>query len=526
MRRIVSVWLPRFATERIRRRQAAEPAPPSGRRAGAEAAPLVTARVEAGRCLIVAVDAAGLAGGLHPGQPLADARALAPALRVLPADPVGDAQALARLAAWCDRYTPLVAIEATESGCGAGLWLDVTGCAHLCGGETELLADLAGRLARLGHQARLGLADTPGAAWAAARFLPAVPLPVVAPGGAQAVLAPLPVAALRLPPALVAGLDRLGLRRVGELYPLPRAALARRFGRQLGDRLDQALGALAEPISPRLPVPPDEARLGFAEPLAHREGLAGGLAALLERLCRRLEEKQQGARRLTLTLHRVDGTRQHLAIGTSRPSRDPAALGRLFAEHLERIDPGFGVEVMALAAPLSERLSALQIVLGRLPPPRPAAAVDPPALAADADLAPLLDRLGNRLGFSALGRPAPRLSHLPEQAATLAPPLAPARTAWPATAPRPLRLLSRPEPVAAEPGTPPAWFDWRGRRRRIARAEGPERIAAEWWRRPAAPDGPGERDYYRLEDADGRRFWLYRETGAAPARWYLHGLFA
>ena len=498
--------------------------------------PLVTARVEAGRCLIVAVDAAGLAGGLHPGQPLADARALAPALKVLPADPVGDAQALARLAAWCDRYTPLVAIEATDNGSGAGLWLDVTGCTHLCGGEAGLLADLAGRLGRLGHQARLGLADTPGAAWAAARFLPAAP--VVAPGGAKAALAPLPVAALRLAPALVAGLDRLGLRRVGELYPLPRAALARRFGRAPSGRLDQALGVLAEPISPRLPAPPDEARLGFPEPLAHRDGLAGGLATLLERLCRRLEEKQQGARRLTLTLHRVDGSRQHLAIGTSRPSRDPAALGRLFAEHLERIDPGFGVEVMVLAAPLSEKLSALQIALARLPP-RPAAVAPLPATGDD-DLAPLLDRLGNRLGFAALGRPAPRLSHRPELAVALAPPLAPGSAwpaaarpaaawpaaAWPATAPRPLRLLPRPEPVAADPagpGTPPAWFDWQGRRRRVARAEGPERIAAEWWR-PAAADGSGERDYYRLEDSDGRRFWLYRETGAA--RWYLHGLFA
>jgi protein ImuB len=514
MRRIVSVWLPRFATERIRRRQAAEPAA----RPGAGEAPLVTARVEAGRCLVVAVDAAGLAGGLYPGQPLADARALAPALKVLPADPVGDAQALARLAAWCDRYTPLVAIETTDSGSGAGLWLDVTGCTHLCGGEAELLADLAGRLGRHGHQSRLGLADTPGAAWAAARFLP--PLSIVAPGGARAALAPLPVAALRLAPALVAGLDRLGLRRVGELYPLPRAALARRFGRSPGDRLDQALGVLAEPISPRQPAPPDEARLGFPEPLAHRDGLAAGLATLLGRLCRRLEDKQQGARRLTLTLHRVDGSRQQLAIGTSRPNRDPAALGRLFAEHLERIDPGFGVEVMVLAAPLSEKLSALQIALARLPP-RPAAAAAPPPATGDDDLAPLLDRLGNRLGFAALGRPVPCLSHRPELAVALAPPLAPA-AAWPATAPRPLRLLPRPEPVAADPagpGTPPAWFDWQGRRRRIAGAEGPERIAAEWWR---AADGSGERDYYRLEDADGGRFWLYRETG----RWYLHGLFA
>jgi protein ImuB len=508
MRRIVSLWLPHFATERIRRASSEAPA-----------GPLATIRTVADRCLLVAVDAAAAAGGLAPGQPLADARALLPQLAVLPADPAGEAATLGRLADWCDRYTPLVGIEAGDGGAGAGLWLDITGCSHLLGGEAELLEDLAARLARLGHAARLGLADTPGAAWAAARFMPGNA--VLPPGGAREALAPLPVAALRLPPAPTAGLERLGLRRVADLYPLPRAALARRFGGVVGQRLEQALGALPEPISPRRPVPPFAERLAFPEPIGEAASIAAGLSRLLERLCRRLDAAQRGARRLALALHRVDGSRQDLAIGTSRPSRDPAALGRLFAEALGRIDPGFGIEVMALAATRAEPLSALQIALTRTP-------ATPAAPSGGADLADLIDRLGNRLGFAALGRPVPVQSHWPERAFALA--AAPAGDApWPATPPRPLRLLPRPEPVEAEPvepGRPPGWFERQGRRHRIAGAEGPERIGPEWWRDEAG----AARDYFRLEDQEGGRFWLYREEGRedgpAPARWYLHGLFA
>ncbi|MFO1057481.1 MAG: hypothetical protein U1E53_11005 [Dongiaceae bacterium] len=433
-----------------------------------------------------------------------------------------EAATLGRLADWCDRYTPLVGIEAEDGGAGAGLWLDVTGCSHLLGGEAELLGDLVARLGRLGHAARAGLADTPGAAWAAARFL--AHCSVVPPGGAREALAPLPVAALRLMPAATAGLERLGLRRVADLLPLPRAALARRFGSVVGARLDQGPGRAAGPISPR-PAPPFAERLAFAEPIGEAASLAAALARLLERLCRRLDAAQQGARRLALTLYRVDGSRQDLAIGTSRPSRDPAPLGRLFAEALGRVDPGFGIELMALAATRAEPLTALQIALARAPAASSAPGAAPPA---DADgLAALIDRLGNRLGFTALGCPTPRRSHWPERAFALAAaPEEPA--AWPATPPRPLRLLPRPEPVEAEPAAParpPAWFARQGRRHRVAAAEGPERIAPEWWRE----DGGAARDYYRLEDDDGGRFWLYREDAPGDGRddrWYLHGLFA
>ncbi|MEX0814332.1 MAG: DNA polymerase Y family protein, partial [Dongiaceae bacterium] len=337
MRRVISLWLPRFATDRLRQQRQ------DGRAARADdARPLVTVVAVGGLALVAAVDAAAAATGLAPGLPLADARALVPGLRVRPADPAGDAAALARLADWCGRYTPWTAVETGDAGNGAGIWLDATGCAHLFGGEAALLADLVARLGRLGHGARAAFADTPGAAWAVARFMTeSGDGLVVAPGGARAALAPLPVAALRLPPAAAEGLARLGLGRVGDLYPLPRAALVRRFGTAPALRLDQALGRADEPISPRAPVAPHRAALAFAEPVIHGDGLAAGLGRLLAALCRRLDAEQLGARRLELTLYRVDGSLARAAVGTGRPNRDSHALARLFADRLDRLDPGF-----------------------------------------------------------------------------------------------------------------------------------------------------------------------------------------
>lgn len=532
----------------------------------------MTVVVTGGRVMVAAVDARAAACGLLPGMTLADARALQPALEVRPADPAADARALARLADWCMRYTPWVATDGAD-----GLWLDVTGCAHLFGGEPALLADLANRFERFGHAIRLGLADTPGAAWAVARFAqgPAVILP---PGQQRPVLADLPVAALRLPPPVVAEFERLGLRRVGDLYPLPRAALVRRFGLEPGRRLDEALGRIEEPISPREAPTPHEVRLSFAEPIGAAESIAAALDRLLAGLCRHLTGEQLGARRLTLSLYRVDGSLERATLGTSRANRDPAALKRLFLPHLDRIDPGFGIETMTLAAPLVQAQSDLQMVLEeaqtdwQAPPPVLGAAVSPAlepryvpapaspppsrcdasgceagaraagdrdasgradaaqdAVAAAPDgLADLVDRLANDREPASLFRPAPFESYLPERAVRRASALAEPRTAWSADKPRPVRLLRRPEAVETDPaGTEalPALFFWRERPHRIRRIEGPERIAPEWWREEALPAGP--RDYYRVEDGEGRRFWLYREpTAGGGMRWYLHGLFA
>jgi len=490
--------------------------------------------VAAGRggLCIVAADQGARAGGIRPGLPLADAHAVLPELRALPADAVAEARTLDGLAAWCGRYTPWTAVESRADplpGAG-GLWLDVTGCAHLCGGEAALLRDVVRRLEGLGFAARAAVADTPGAAWAVARFGAVAEdgTAVVPTGGLRAALAPLPVVALRLDGATAEGLRRLGLRRVGDLIDLPRAPLAARFGEAVLRRLDEALGRRGESLSPRRPVAPLRSRMAFAEPIAAPTDIAAAVRHLLADLCRHLAEARRGARRLELVLYRADGTCVGAAIGTSRPARDAGHLERLFREKLEGLDPGFGVEVMTLIAAVVEELGPSQDDLTA-------------DVAPDEELARLVDRLGNRLGAANVARLLARASHLPEKACREIPALA---ASVPSSAgdgagrplsPRPLHLLAWPEPVevmAPVPDHPPLMFRWHGRPHRVVRADGPERIAPEWWLADAPLDPEAAeratRDYYRVEDERGRRFWLYREglyrAGGTP-RWYLHGVF-
>jgi protein ImuB len=480
-----------------------------------------------GRVVVTAANHAASAVGVAPGMALADARAVSPGLAGMAADFEADAALLDRIAAWCYRYTPWSAVEGQD-----GVWLDVTGCAHLFGGEAALLETLRARLGGFGLETRGALADTPGAAWAVSRYggnqdggmiLP--------PGGAQTALAGLPVAALRLGPATVAGLSRLGLKRIGDLYTMPRAPLTTRFGAEVTMRLDQALGRLAEPIAPRRPVPRHRVRLVFPEAIGLADDIAAGLHRLLQRLCERLDQAGQGCRRLELTLCRVDGSAQTVGIGTAGPARDAAHLALLFAERLGHLDPGFGVEAMILAAPVTEPLAPAQIetfAAGR------ASEVSSDVSAA---IDPLLDRLGNRLGFDRLVVLRARESHLPDAALRVVPAAdaigdTTGGAAWPVGRARPLRLLNRPERVetiAPVPDrAPPGAFLWRRVRRRLRAAEGPERIAPEWWRADPGWTG-GVRDYWRVEDEAGDRFWLFREDGgqrgAAP-RWFLHGVFA
>ncbi len=498
---------------------------------------LATVTAAHGGLRIAAASPTAQQGGVVPGLPLADARALLPSLQTFEADPAADLRALDALAGWCGRYTPWTAADPDGGTVGAaGLWLDISGCAHLFGGEEALLGDLVRRLSRQGFVARAAVAATPGAAWAVARF--AAPgregVAVVPEGGVIEALAPLPVAALRLDAAAVEGLDRVGLRRVGDLIPLPRAPLAARYGTAVLKRLDQALGRSGESLSPRVPVPPLLARMAFAEPIGRAEDIAAAVRRLLDDLCVQMDAAGKGARRLELTLFRTDGSRTGTAIGTSRPARDPAHLETLFREKLDGLDPGFGVEVMVLAVPAADALGPVQDGL------------DGRGAAERAEgLARLVDRVGNRLGADRVSRFADRASHIPERACREIPALSPA-PAVPAEAlaegphrparPRPVHLLPWPEPIevmAPVPDHPPVMFRWHRRQHRVVRAEGPERIGPEWWReeRPldAAAGEQATRDYYRVEDADGRRFWLYREglykPGLAP-RWYLHGVFA
>ena len=477
-------------------------------------APLVTAAREGQRRIIAAADHAARALGIEPGLDLAQAQARVPGLHIVPADPAADAAALERLALWAlRRYSPLVALDPPD-----GLLLDMTGAAHLFGGEPALLKGMIARLKKTRIAARAGLADTVGAAHALARFA-ARPVAIALPRQTSEAVASLPLAALRLDPLLIDRLRRLGFESIAELAATPRAPLALRFGAEPGRRLDQIFGRLAEPIAPIQPRALIQLRRGFAEPIAAPETLARYTSKLSEALCVKLEQQGLGIRRADLLFQRVDNQIQSIRIGTARPVRDAARLARLFIDRLESIDPGLGVEAMSLRATLTEPLAlrqrnALEDETG-------------------SDIAALIDTLANRIGAEKLYRAAPIESDLPERTVTRVAPLAPPGVAaWPAPWPRPLRLLTPPEPVetmALLPDHPPVHFIWRGTRRRVARADGPERIFGEWWRRAA--EEAATRDYFMVEDEAGERFWLFRSgDGADPAsgdlRWYIHGIFA
>jgi protein ImuB len=513
MRRILSLWLPSLSTDRLSRRGAAY--------AAWADKPLVTVAAMSGGLRVAAANGAALAAGVQVSQTVADARALIPALKVAPASPDNDLACLERLAEWCGRWTPWTAPDGLDPDGGAGIWLDVSGCAHLFGGEQGLLDDVIEHLRRLGFAACAGLADTPGAAWAVARFGREgdAASALVPEGAIRQLLTSLPVAALRLPAAVLDILHRLGLTRIGDLMALPRGPLATRFGEGVARRLDQLLGVVGEPISPSRPAAAFHARLAFAEPIGRTADVGTALDHLLEELCRLLQRARLGARRLELTCYRVDGTVLRLAVGTAQPVRDPRHLARLFARDLDGLDAGFGIEAMALVAPVTEEQGASQLDLS-----------DRRGDEVPADLGLLVDRLGLRLGPGSVVGLVPQASHVPERAVRAEPPFAGRRGGpssspvppWPVP-PRPTRLLSRPERVEAQATSgPPLSFRWRNEAVRVARAEGPERICAEWWHAATPPPPSALRDYWRIEDAAGRRFWLFREG----AGWFVHGIFA
>ena len=474
--------------------------------------------------LLYAVDEAARRLGLRPGLTLAHARARVPGLAVAEADPAGDAAALKALALWAHRhYSPVVQVDGKD-----GLWIEVTGAAHLKQGEEALVEDLVGRLSARGLSAHAALAATPGAAHALARYggRRCLVLPPD-PGALSRALAPLPLPALRLAPETITGLHRLGLATIGALEAAPRAPMALRFGASIAERLDQAHGRRDEPLTPVLPVEAVQAALPLAEPVLTAEALATLIARLVEDLCRGLEKRALGARRLDLLLTRVDGSLQALRIGTARPVRDAGHLTRLMVRQIEQIEPGFGIEQARLIASLAEPLQASQ-QQGLAGEMRAGEVV-----AGKADLAPLIDRLANRPGIRRLYRLTPVESEVPERSLTPLPALAaPAEESWPATLPRPARLLARPEPVetmALLPDQPPIFFSWRGKRRRVKRADGPERIFGEWWLEDA--EWFAVRDYFCVEDEEGRRFWLFRngdgtDEATGSMRWFLHGFFS
>lgn len=550
------MWLPELAIERWRKATGAP----------ADAAAVLVVEAQHGQLIHAATDTA-LERGARVGGRLTDARALDPALEAVPADLAGDAEFLARLAQWACRWSPLVEVDGAD-----GLRLDVTGVAHLFGGERGLIADMQARVTALGFSVQVAVAPTAGAAWGLARF-GGHQLLSLGGGGAQrrrgpdpetrpsvtlardispkakmldlaTALAPLPVAALRLGGAETRTLVRLGLKTIGDLAGVPRKGLARRFRESNHplDALDRALGRKPEPLTAAPIDPPPRALLRLKEPVTHPEAAPQALGLLVPKLAAELETRKLGARQLALTGFRVDGSTGVVSVATSIPSREPRHLHRLLAGAMEKagaaLDPGFGFDGFALEASWWERLDSAQDALVGEP-------------SGEAEVARLVDRLSVKLGPEKVRRPAPKESHLPERAngwaeAVGAPPPACGRGLgggqvsqsrqahpWPlpqAGGEKATRLLDRPEAIAVIYATPeglPRRFVWRRSVHDIARAQGPERIAPEWWRERGTAR---LRDYYKVEDTAGRRFWIYRDglagdgRGGAPG-WFIHGLF-
>ncbi len=501
-----------------------------------------------GGARLVALNAAAWRCGLAPGDLLSNARSKVLDLQSRDADPAADETALRQLALWCLRYTPVVVPWDVTNGAD-GLFLDITGCAHLFGGEESLLADLANRLRRFGLHPRLAVADTAGAAWAVARYGEMIPSPtqwgrwpkagggagevsvteitsapprpfgapphcvgrediqIVPPGEQDSTLRELPLAALRLNEETQATLCRLGFRRIGELMRQPRAPLTARFGTSLLARLDQALGRLDEPLSPLDPPPTWRAQATFVDAIMTQAHVTEAATRLLHVLVRDLERDGAGVRVLRLLLFRLDGEVLSLEIGLAAPSRDVQHIARLIAMRLDRLPAGleadFGFEATALHVPVAERIIARQAALGIADD-----AGEPAGLAA------LIDRLEHRLGAGAVRRLHPRQSYIPERAVVARRAAKAPATDWRIETPfgiRPSLLLAPPEEtadvVAIVPEGPPRRFRWRGALHDVAHADGPERIAPEWWH-PGQQEP--ERDYYVVEDSDGRRFWMYR----------------
>lgn len=482
---------------------------------------------------ITAANRAAVMAGAAVGLALADARAACPLLRVEKADHQADAMMLERLAGWAMRYSPFAAIDGTD-----GLFLDIAGCDHLFGGEARLITDCRARLAKAGFTTQAGLAPTPGAARALASF--SARTEIVHTAGLCERLDALPVEALRLDEDRLVLLTRLGLKRIGDLRAIPRPVLERRFrsreaARSVLLRLDQMMGDIREPLVPLAPPSACREYLPCAEPAIHTEAVTAALSTLLGRLKIRLDRQGKGARHFRLTAFHTDGTSSDVSIRLSQPGSDSGRIARLFGPKLDTIDCGFGIDGFLLAADGLEPVRAEQAVLAGADDRFSGETAEAPEVFANI-IAPMIDTLANRLGGSGIYQLAAVERHVPERADRRV--AAGTKSLWqqwktaqPALPRRPQWLFDYPLPIevlAGVPDGPPRQFVWRRVKRIIVRASSPERIAPEWW---LSQNGElCERDYYVVEDEEGRQYWLYRQghyggTGEAAPRWYLHGLF-
>ncbi|MDZ4776642.1 MAG: DNA polymerase Y family protein [Alphaproteobacteria bacterium] len=503
--RWLALWLPRLSTDRLKRIGSA----PADR-------PLAVYAKTGNAFALTAVDARATAFALAVGMPLSDARALCPALYAVEAEPDADAQFLDGVAAWCERYTPVVVLDPPD-----GVFLDITGCAHLFGGELALRAVLLNSLVQQSLNARTAIAPTPAAAWAFARF---GKQRVVDSAGLNAALASLPIAALRVSPEAQALLRRFGLKQIGQIADAPRGPFAARAGQHVLLRLDQACARARQALTPRRPTPPLLAFRRLVEPIITLDAILVVAEALCADIVAQCDRNGVGVRRLRLSLFGVDAKTRRVSLGLSRPERDARAIMSLLSDRVTRnaetFDAAFGFEAMRLDA---VEIAPIVSVAGDLDDDR---RHDSQAEAR------LVDALTVRLGADRVCRPHFGDTHAPERAGAWRPVEYPTDSASSSPADgvmrRPLSLLAHAQPIdalAEVPDGPPMRFRWRRVVREVARAEGPERITPHWLRASDART----RDYYRVEDTEGRRYWLYRDGlygGETAPRWFLHGLFA
>lgn len=474
--------------------------------------PLVVISRSGSKRWISAADTNARKLGLKIGMPASKAQAMVANLNMVDADPVADAAAVERLALWALRqYSPVVAVDGVD-----GIVMDTEGADHLQGGEDLLLSGMVNKLRGLRLTARAAVADTWGAAHAIAR-LTSAETTVVARGDVARIVVGLPIHCLRLPSDTIQSLRVMGIETVGELSALPRAPLTLRFGPEVGRRLDQMFGRVAEPIEPLRTPELVEVSRNFQEPIGAAETIAKYVGKLVVQLSAKLEERGLGVRRSDLVIHRVDNTRQSVRAGLQKPVRDPRRLTRLLCDQIEKIDPGFGIEKMVLVAIMAEPLTEKQMA---------SSLIEEEVV----DVTPLVDILGNR--GQRLYRMTPVASDVPERSLRRIGPTDEETGAdWAVKWPRPSRLLPYPEPIetlAVLPDQPPVIVTWRGKRRRILRADGPERIFGEWWIRPR--EMQAVRDYFVVEDERGERLWVFRAGDGVDAqtgshRWFLHGVF-
>ncbi|QFY63527.1 DNA polymerase Y family protein (plasmid) [Rhizobium grahamii] len=503
MPRVVSVFLPDLPTERIRR---ADPSIPAEQ-------PIAVIARSGSKRWVSAADAAARKAGVRVGMPAAKAQALFRGLMLEDANQAADAMALERITLWAlTQYSPIVAVDAPD-----GIVMDTEGADHLQGGEEIMVTGIANRFRAKGLTARIAIADTWGAAHACARAIQRETV-IVPPGETVRAVEQLPIHLLRLPEKIVIDLRTLGFKSIAELSATPRAPLTLRFGPEIGRRLDQMYGRLAEPIDPIRSAELIEVSRAFVEPIGAAETIDKYVGRLVVQLIAELQRKGLGVRRLDLIVEKVDGVRQAIRAGTAKPVRDVAWLTKLLRDRTEKIEPGFGIEKLSLVAIMTQPLEEEQ---------RASSLIEEDTT----DITPLIDVFGNR--GQRVYRLAPVASDVPERsiqriaAATL-----PTEESWVHHWPRPVRLLHKPDPIdaiALMPDRPPVSITWRGKRRKITRADGPERVFGEWWKRDSELEAV--RDYFVVEDDRGQRFWVFRsgdgidlETGSH--RWFLHGIFA